>query len=56
MKNIVSRLKEPSTWAGFAALSSLFGAAVAPEHVAQVGGGIMALLAVFMPENKGPSK
>lgn len=53
MKNIAMRLKEPSTWAGLAVLASLFGGGIAPEQVQQVGGGVMALLAMFLPENGG---
>lgn len=50
MQKIVTRLKEPSTWAGLSVLAALIGGNVAPEQISQIGGGIMALLAIFVPE------
>ena len=55
MNFYLKRLREPSTWAGLAVLSSLFGVVVPPgasEAVAQVGAGIAALVAVFRSEGK----
>ena len=51
----LNRLKEPSTWAGFAVLLSVFGLHVAPEALTpmvQAATGIAGTLAVFMGENK----
>ncbi|WP_314434601.1 hypothetical protein [Massilia timonae] len=53
MKNVLKRLKEPSTWAGIAGLAVLFGvdpikANVVVEAVAAVAAG----LAVLLPELK----
>ena len=46
----IDRLKEPSTWAGFAVLASLFGSHIPVESFQAIGGGVAALLAVFLPE------
>jgi hypothetical protein len=46
----VKRLKEPSTWAGFGILVAMFGGSVAPEQIAQIGGGVMAALSIILPE------
>lgn len=53
MKNVLKRLKEPSTWAGIAGLAVLFGvdpvkANIVVEAVAAVAAG----LAVILPELK----
>lgn len=51
MGKVISRIKEPSTWAGIAALASLAGVPI--EHVNAVSGvlaAVAAALAVFMPE------
>lgn len=53
MNKTINRFKEPSTWAGLGILAALFGANVAPEQINQVGGGVMALLAIFLPESGG---
>lgn len=51
MKNVLKRLKEPSTWAGLAALSVLFGVdPVKADAVAQGLGTLAALAAVVLPE------
>ena len=53
MKKVFSRMKEPSTWAGLAALSVLFG--VDPEKANAVvqGVGVLAgAVAVLLPEVK----
>lgn len=45
------RIKEPSTWAGIAALGVLFGLPPGSvEAVSQVVGGVAALAAIFLPE------
>lgn len=52
---VIKRLKEPSTWAGLSILAALFG--VPPgtiDLIAQVVGGIAALAAIALPENKTP--
>lgn len=51
MQKIVKRFKEPSTWAGLGVLAALFGGQVSPDQISQIGGGVMALLAIFVPEN-----
>jgi ABC-type uncharacterized transport system permease subunit len=51
MKNFLKRIKEPSTWAGLAALSILFG--VNPDTanvVVQAVGAVAGAVAVLMPE------
>lgn len=55
MQTILARLREPSSWAGIAALVGIFGIKIAPEQLQA----IIALLsagagaaAVFMPERK----
>ena len=55
MDMIIARLREPSTWRGVAVLLALAGVQIAPEHLEAVGNGfigVMAILAVFMPEKK----
>lgn len=56
MSAIVARLKEPSTWAGLAGvvggLSFLPHAAEVGTIVTGAGMIVMALLAIFLPENK----
>lgn len=49
MKAILNRLKEPSTWAGFAALGTLFG--VKPELISAVGDAAIALFTVGAAPN-----
>lgn len=49
--NIIKRMREPSTWAGIAALGLLFGLPPGTiEAVGQVIGGVAALAAIVMPE------
>ncbi|VTU20800.1 hypothetical protein SRS16CHR_02716 [Variovorax sp. SRS16] len=53
MNALFSRLREPSTWAGFSALAVLFGLPVAPTTIGlvqQVVVGVAGLAAVFVPE------
>ena len=52
---MLARLKEPSTWAGFAVLLGLFGINIAPEVLApaiQGLTGIAGAAAVLMSEKK----
>jgi hypothetical protein len=53
MNNFLARLREPSTWAGLAALSTIFG--VPQNKIEAVSAAVTALFgmaAVFMPERK----
>lgn len=53
MKFLISRMKEPSTWAGLSMLAAAFGLPVAVIPViAKVGTAVGAVLAVALPENK----
>lgn len=52
MQKIVNRLREPSTWAGFAILASMFGGNIDPASFQAIGGGVMAALSIVMPEAK----
>lgn len=48
---ILKRLREPSTWAGFAALGVLFGLPPGTVELAgQVVGGVAGLAAIFLGE------
>jgi hypothetical protein len=49
--NILQRLREPSTWAGVAALGLIFGLPPGTiELVGQVVGGVAGLAAIVLPE------
>lgn len=51
LHTIIKRMKEPSTWAGLAALGVIFGMPPGTvEAVGQVLGGVAALAAIVMPE------
>jgi hypothetical protein len=51
MNAIFSRLREPSTWAGFGVLASIVGVPVTTfQLVQQVAMGIVGMIAVFAPE------
>ena len=53
MQKVLNRLKEPSTWAGFALLGSIFGVKeLAALGTPEIVSGIAALIAVFAPEGK----
>lgn len=53
MKNVLKRLKEPSTWAGIAGLAVLFGVdPVKADIIVQAVGAVAAGLAVLLPETK----
>jgi hypothetical protein len=50
----IKRLKEPSTWAGLAALGVLLGGDPAKADAVQtLGVALAGLIAVFMPESRG---
>lgn len=54
MNQVTQRLREPSTWAGLAALGALFG--LSPDQVnslAGLGVALASALAVFLPEKAG---
>lgn len=58
MKQIIQRLKEPSSWAGIAVLINVFGGLVglpagASDVIVQAGSGVAAALAFFMAEKRG---
>ena len=51
--HFLQRLKEPSTWAGIAALGVLVGLPTGTvEALGQVVGGVAALAAIFLPEKQ----
>jgi len=55
MQTILARLREPSSWAGIAALIGIFGIKIAPEQLQAVialGSAAAGAAAVFMPERK----
>lgn len=53
MIGIVNRFREPSTYAGLAALAAVFGApAGLMDSVGQVVVGVAGLLAVLLPEQR----
>lgn len=49
-KSKLARLQEPSTWAGFAVLFSMFGVHVAPDLVVNAGVALSGLAAIFLSE------
>lgn len=52
-KNIIRRLREPSTWAGLSALGLIFGLPVGTiDALGQILGGVAALAAVVLPEGE----
>lgn len=53
LKYFLSRLREPSTWAGFSMLAAAFGAPVAVlPIIIKVGAAVAAVAAVALPEVK----
>ncbi len=51
--SILKRIREPSTWAGIAALGLIFGLPPGTiEAVGQIVGGVAALGAIFLPEGE----
>lgn len=58
MDFILNRLREPSTWSGFAALIGALGFGVpagAVQAVSQIGIGIAGLAAIFIHEKTTPA-
>ena len=56
VKWAVARLKEPSTWAGFAGLAAAAGISGEVYHsVAAVGVALAALAAMLLAEKSGPT-
>lgn len=54
LHTIIKRIKEPSTWAGLAALGLIFGLPPGTvEAVGQVLGGLAAIAAIALPEKGG---
>lgn len=53
MNTIANRIKEPSTWAGLAALISMGAQAWATKDPNAIGGVIAGALAMVLPERKG---
>lgn len=54
LHTILRRMREPSTWAGLAALGVLFGLPPGSvEAVSQVVGGLAAIAAIALPEKGG---
>jgi ABC-type uncharacterized transport system permease subunit len=54
MQKIIKRIREPSTWAGLAAIAILFG--IEPEKantIAQAVGVVAGAVAVMLPEKAG---
>jgi hypothetical protein len=47
-----ARLREPSTWAGLATVTAVFGGNVAPDMWVNIATAVTAALAVFVPESK----
>lgn len=53
MNKFIKRIKEPSTWAGLAALGLILGAdPVKVDAVQQAGVALAGLVAVLLPESK----
>ena len=52
---IISRLREPSTWAGIAAMllvAPIPGAVALAASIKVIGAGVAGLLAIWLPEKK----
>ena len=55
MKSILTRLKQPSTYRGFAVLGGLAGLSLSPQHWESIGSAVAAIIAlieVFRNERK----
>lgn len=50
MEFIIQRMKEPSTWAGVSVVLIALGINVSEAELATIGGGISAILAIFLRE------
>lgn len=54
MERVLRRLKEPSTYAGFAVLGTLFGIReLAAFGIPEIAASLAALVAIFAPERGG---
>ena len=58
MKQLAQRMREPSSWAGIAAILTLAAphlhlTAEAIDLLVQAGTGVAGLIAIFMPEQNG---
>lgn len=49
---IIARLKEPSTWAALVPVFAAIGWKIDGATLAAIGGGIVAILGVVLPERK----
>lgn len=54
MEYLISRLKEPSTWAGLSVLLAMFGVSVGQDELSVIGAGIGSLLAIILRERGKP--
>lgn len=55
LKNIIDKMKEPSTWRGLIAIACLAGYQVSPEQaelIIEVGVGLYGAINIFRKENK----
>lgn len=55
MQALLSRLREPSSWAGLAVILGLFGVKIAPEQLTAIttlGAAAAGAAAVLLPETK----
>lgn len=55
MKQVLDRLKEPTTWRGIVAVLGVFGVALEPElqnHIIAVGVGIIGIIEILRREPK----
>lgn len=51
-KKLMQRLREPSTWAGIAAVVGSIAQAVATKSPEAIGAAVAGVLAIVMPEGK----
>lgn len=50
---IINRIKEPSTWSALSAIGVLIGLPTGTvDGIAQILGGVAALIGIFAPENR----
>lgn len=54
IRDFVNKFKQPSSWAGLAAIGALFAPHIPIEYVVEAGAAICGLVAFFMNE-KGPN-
>ena len=53
LSSIANRFKEPSSWAGIAAIAGMFGYALDPslaKYITMWGSGLAGIVAFFVPE------